>query len=290
MTALSREQIDHFHRHGYVVAEGGVDARRLAALRAEVSVWIEDSRAHARNYGETIDGRARFDLESGHDAKTPRLRRVSNPQEVSDVFLDTIHQAPLVDMVAALIGPDVKFHHAKLNLKQPGTGVVAGWHQDHPFDPHSNDDVVVSLLMLDDMTPENGALRVVPGSHRGPHHSHWRDDRFVGEIAPEVAAALEPKSVAVTGRAGDVCLMHTWMVHGSPANRSARPRTLFICDFTAADAVPLTAPSMPNRQLGTVVRGAPCRVARLIDDRIELPEPYGEASFFELQGQKPAAE
>ncbi len=289
MAALSGEQIEQFRRDGYVLAKG-LDRVQLAALQAEVARWVEESRDNSENYGETIDGRARFDLEAGHSAEAPRLRRVANPQEVSEVFLDTIRNAPLVDMIAQLIGPGVKFHHAKLNLKQPGTATRAGWHQDHPFDPHSNSDVVVSLLMLDDMTLENGCLRVVPGSHRGERHSHWQDGRYTGEIAADAVARLEPASVPVTGRAGDVCLMHTWMVHGSPGNASAKPRTLFICDYTAADAVPLTPAAMPNRHLGEVVRGSPSRVARLEATTIELPAPYGDDSFFGLQGQKSAAE
>lgn len=290
MSVLARDRIERFWRDGFVVAEGGVSAGRLAGLRAEVAAWVEESRAHASNYGETLDGRARFDLETGHNAEAPKLRRVANPHEISGVFLDVIRNAALVDMVADLIGPDVKFHHAKLNLKQPGTGSRAGWHQDHPYDPHTNDDVVVSLLMLDDMTPENGCLRLLPGSHRGERYSHWQGDRFTGEIAPGIMAALEPQTVPVTGPAGSVCLMHTWMVHGSPGNSSDRPRTLFICDYTAADAVPLTRPAMPNAQCGEVVRGSPSRTARLGEGLVELPAAYTESSFFELQGQKSAAE
>ncbi|MFQ5783803.1 MAG: phytanoyl-CoA dioxygenase family protein [Alphaproteobacteria bacterium] len=290
MGILSRTQIDHFWRKGYVVAEDGATPVQLAAMKAQVTAWVEQSRTHAANWGETIDGRARFDLEDGHGAETPRLRRVANPQEVSAVFLDAIRNLPLVDMAADLIGPDVKFHHAKLNLKQPGMETRAGYHQDHPYDPHTNDDVVVTLLMLDDMTPENGCLRVLPGSHRGEHYSHWRGDRFTGEIAPEIAAGFEPRMVPVTGRAGSVCLMHTWTVHGSPGNASDAPRTLFICDYTAADALPLMRPAMPNAQLGEVVRGAASHGVRLKEGLIELPAAYMESSFFELQGQKSAAE
>ncbi len=290
MAALTREQIERFWNDGYVVTEGGATAGQLAALGREVARWVEESRRHTANYGETIDGRERFDLEAGHRAAKPRLRRVANPQEVSDAFLDAIRNAPLVDMVADLIGPDVKFHHAKLNLKQPGTATRAGGHQDHPYDPHTNDDVVVTLLMLDDMTLENGCLRVLPGAHRGERYSHWQDGRFTGEIAPEIMAGLDSGMVPVTGRAGSVCLMHTWMVHGSPGNMSDAPRTLFICDYTAADAFPLARPAMPNAHLGEVVRGRASHSARLEDCTLELPAAYQESSFFELQGQESAAE
>ena len=95
----------------------------------------------------------------------------------------------MVDMVADLIGPDVKFHHCKINLKLPGSHTEVGYHQDFAYTPHTNDDVVTALLMLDDMTLENGCLQVVPGSHRGPVFSLFEGERFTGFIAPAVGAS-----------------------------------------------------------------------------------------------------
>ena len=97
----------------------------------------------------------------------------------------------MVDMVADLIGPNVKFHHCKINLKLPGSHTEVGYHQDFAYTPHSNDDVVTALLMLDDMTLENGCLQVVPGSHRGPVHSLFDGERFTGFIAPAVVRRAE---------------------------------------------------------------------------------------------------
>ncbi len=288
MTRLTRAEIETFWSQGYVVASGGATAEQIAAMKTEVAAWVEESRGQPSNYGETVNGKARFDLEAGHSAASPRLRRVSNPCDISDVFLDVIRNAALVDMVADLIGPDVKFHHCKLNIKLARMDTHVGYHQDHPFDPHTNDDVVVTLLMLDDMTRDNGCTYVVPGSHRGERYTHYRDGRFVGEIPRQAVAEVERRAVPITGRAGDVCLMHTWMVHGGPPNRSDAPRALLICDYTAADAFPLTAPAVPGRYTGEVVRGEPSRVARLKPDRIELPPAYEDDSFFGVQGQETA--
>ena len=115
----------------------------------------------------TTDGRARFDLAPEHTAEVPALRRVNNPSEIDDVYMEVMRDSAMTDMVAALIGPNVKHHHCKINLKLPGTHTEVRYHQDFAYTPHTNDDVVTALLMLDDMTPENGCLMVVPGSHRG---------------------------------------------------------------------------------------------------------------------------
>jgi hypothetical protein len=190
--------------------------------------------------------------------------------------------------VTQLIGPDVKFHHCKLNMKLPGMGTYVGYHQDHPFDPHTNDDVAVALLMLDDTTLENGCLTVVPGSHR-ERYSHYRGDTFVGEIAAEHHADFDRRAVPIIGKAGDVCLQSTWMVHGGGPNRTDRPRRILICDYTAADAFWLLPPIVPSPHSGRIVRGKPTRIARFSAGTKELPQHYADDSFFGAQGQKTAA-
>ena len=136
--------------------------------------------------------------------------------------------------------------------------------------------------MLTDVTMENGALQVVPGSHR-ERYSLYQNDRYTGEISAEDIATLLPRAVPVTGKAGDVCIAHTWMVHGSGANGSAGRRSLFVNDYTAADAIPLTPPAMPSALHGMIVRGNPTRFARLKNTVLELPQSYAVDSFFSYQ-------
>jgi ectoine hydroxylase-related dioxygenase (phytanoyl-CoA dioxygenase family) len=223
-----------------------------------------------------------------HSAARPALRRVNNPSDISAAYMEVVKNAAMVDMVADLIGPDVKFHHCKINVKLPGSKTEVGYHQDFPYTPHTNDDIVTALLMLDDMTLENGCLTVVPGSHRGPLHSLFEGSTFVGYISAEVAARLRPAQQPITGPAGSVCLMHTRLVHGSDANWSAQPRGLYICVYSAADAVPIARNPMANPNEGMVVRGRAARTARLVDAIIELPAQGKVASFFATQGQRSA--
>ncbi len=281
---LSEDQIRQFHDEGYTIARGVLDAAQVATLTDEIDGWIEESRVQTANYGQTLDGKARFDLEAGHTAGQPRLRRVANPADISAAYRAALWDGPIVDAVAELIGPDVKFHHCKLNIKLPGMETRVDFHQDHAYDPHTNSDMLAILLLLDDMTEANGALRVVPGSHR-ERHSHYRDGKFVGAIDPALDADFEARSVPIEGKSGDLGLMHTWTVHGGGPNHSDRPRRLLICDYVAADAFPLTPPAVPSPYNGRIVRGKPARTVRLVADSIELPQTYRDDSFFGLQGQ-----
>ena len=281
---ISTEQVDEFWRDGYLVAENAVDARQLGALRGVLAEWVEESRAHHAPFGEpTADGRVRFDLAPEHDAETPALRRVNNPSEIDDAYMEVMRDSAMTDMVAALIGPDVKHHHCKINLKLPGTHTEVRYHQDFAYTPHTNDDVVTALLMLDDMTPDNGCLMAVPGSHRGPVYSLFEGERFTGFVAPAVERTLRERVVPVLGSAGSVCLMHTRLAHGSEPNRSSAPRGLYICVYSAADAFPIARNPMPNRNEGMTVRGRPTRRARLAEATVELPEQPLRASFFAVQ-------
>ncbi len=280
---LTEAEVERFWRDGYAVVEDAVSAEQLEQMRAALFLWIDESRNHCEGFGETADGRPRFDLGGDHRADAPVLRRVDNPPEIDSVYAEVAFDGGIVDMVADLIGPDVKFHHAKINLKQPGSETWVDWHQDFSYTPHSNDHVVTALLMLDDMSERNGCLMVAPGTHREGQKSLWRGEVFTGKVDEETAKKAKARSRSVTGRAGDVCLMHTKLLHGSEPNRSAGPRALYICVYSAADAMPLARSPLPNRFEGRIVRGKASRVARVDPGTVELPPDYRAASFFEVQ-------
>ncbi|MBB25250.1 MAG: restriction endonuclease subunit S [Geminicoccus sp.] len=280
---LSNEQVDAFWRDGVIVAEDAVTPEQLAALRAVFDGWVDESRAHAEDYGETVDGRARFDLQPGHSPETPGLRRVQSPEEVSEVYAGVMRQAATVDMVADLIGPNLRFHHGKVNSKLPGTATQVKFHQDFPFQPMSNDDIITCLLFLDDVTLENGPLEVVLGSHRGPLYSHWHGGRFTGAVAEEVTAQVAPKAVPCKGKAGSVCLMHSSLLHGSAPNLSDGPRTLYITTYYAEDAVELSPNALPSTLTHELVRGEVTGRIRCSSYEMLLPEIPEGTSFFAQQ-------
>lgn len=286
MPALNQDQIDAFWRDGYITVADAVTPAQLQAMTGLIAEWVEESRSHATPFGpETIDGRPRFDMGAEHSAEHPALRRINNPSDLYQPYSDVMRNAKVADMVADLIGPDVKFHHDKINLKLPGSHTEVHYHQDFLFTPHTNDDVVTALIMLDDVTEENGCLKVVPGTHRGELHTLFQDEVFVGRMQDDVTAEMKVVDIPVTGKAGSVCLMHTRLAHGSDPNNGTAPRGLYICVYTAADAVPLAKNPMPNPTEGSIIRGQRSRRARLTVSDVELPEQPKSASFFTVQGQ-----
>ncbi len=283
MSVLSNEQIEAFWRDGFLVVQDAVSPEQLEGLRREFGGWVAESRDHGDDYGQTLDGRARFDLEPGHSAERPALRRVQSPEEVSDVFLGVMREARTVDYVADLLGPNLKFHHGKVNSKQPGAATKVKFHQDFPFQPMTNDDLITALLFVDEVTLENGPLEVVPGTHRGPLYSLWHDGRFTGAVSDAVFAEHEDNLVKCTGPAGAVCLMHASLLHGSAPNLSDQPRTLYITTYYAEDAIELSPNHLPSKHTHELVRGEATGRVRCSAYEMEIPEKPSSTSFFDQQ-------
>jgi hypothetical protein len=198
-------------------------------------------------------------------------------------------ESPIPDIVAELIGPDVKFHHSKLNLKGGRIGAPVEWHQDAAFYPHSNDDVLAVGLLLDDATAENGCLVVLPGSHRERVHEHYDDGgRFIGRMREEDIGRFDGrKGQLLELPAGAIHVHHYRLIHWSAPNTSADDRRLLINAYSAADAIPLSADPTKTRFFGAIVRGrAPLSVRRTAGD-IRLPPDFskGYSSIYELQTQ-----
>ena len=283
MEFLSQEQKDIFWRDGVLVVQNAVKIDELVSIKAAFANWVKESRSKNSDYGETLDGRPRFDLQPGHSSDAPGLRRVQSPEEVSDVFAGIMRNAATVDFCAELIGPSIRFHHGKINSKLPGTATQVKWHQDFPFEPMTNDDMITALLFMDDVTLDNGPLEVLPGTHKGPIHSHWHDGVFRGAVHDTVIDAQRDKIVKCVGKAGSVCLMHANLLHGSAPNLSDQPRTLYITTYYAEDSIELSPNHLPSTLTHELVRGEVSGRVRCTPYEMELPDVPKGTSFFAQQ-------
>ena len=158
-------------------------------------------------------------------------------------------------------------------------------HQDAAFYPHSNDDVLAVGLLLDDATEANGALAVLPGSHRGPIHTHFdAQGSFVGCMRREDIERLDRRRAPLlTLPAGSIHIHHYRLVHWrtntSPAAASAHQPT--------ARRRRRLIPDTKDSQLSALVRGTPSRVTRRTAGEMPMPPDFRKAytSIYELQSK-----
>lgn len=282
---LTQKQREDYFQDGYLLVERFVDEEWLGRLKAGIDRLIDRSRPQTRSD-------AVFDLEPGHTAEDPRLRRVSSPNDEDDVFWAFASQSPLGDLLADVLGPHVKFHQSKLNFKWAKGGTEVKWHQDSPFFPHTNTAVLTAGLYLYDCGMEQGPLGVIPGSHLGEVFDHYNDDgSWAGFIKerdlPRVAL---DKAKFLCGPAGSITLHNYCMVHGSEPNRSDLGRPLLLNVMSAADAFPYSYNPLKTRYYQQNVRGEPARVAHHDPRPMRVPPDWsgGYTSIFEYQ-QKGAA-
>ena len=176
-TVLSADQIQTYREQGFLVLENRIPTSILDRIDDEIAGVYD--RARTMSVSDDI-----IDLESTHSSSVPRVRRIKWPHQHIAACAELMRDESLLAPVRDLIGPDLRLHTSKLNMKSAGYGAAVEWHQDWAFYPHTNDDILAVGVMLDDMTIDNGALLMVPESHRGKIHDHHSDGRFVGAINP----------------------------------------------------------------------------------------------------------
>ena len=277
---LTEEQIASYRRDGYLAVPGVIDAERVQALRRVTEAFVERSRGLTQSD-------AVFDLDPRHTAAAPIVRRIKNPADHDPLYAWVSLESPILDIVTELLGPSIRFHHSKLNLKGGHVGAPVEVHQDAAFYPHSNDDVLAVGLLLDDATTENGAMSVLPGSHRGPIYTHYdAQGRFVGGMRAEDIARLDRSGATLLALpAGSIHIHHYRLVHWSAPNTSPADRRLLINAYSAADAIPLAADPTGSPRYGRLVRGSYPSIARRTAGDMPMPPDFsrGYTSIYELQ-------
>jgi hypothetical protein len=280
---LSQTQRECYFEQGYLLLEGIVPMEWVERLRSVTDEMVERSRVLSKSD-------AVFDLEPGHKAEAPRLRRLTSPVEQHPAYWEFASTSILTDIVADLVGPDVKFHHSKLNFKWAGGGEEVKWHQDITYWPHTNYSPLTAGVYLHDCGPDQGPLMVVPGSHRGELFSQYNDaDEWVGCLSEaDVKAVPTETADELTGPAGSITIHNCRVVHGSRPNLSDQGRPLLLNVYSAADAFPYTANPLPSKYAGTIVRGRPARWAHHDSRPCLIPADWsgGYTSLFALQQEE----
>jgi hypothetical protein len=148
--------------------------------------------------------------------KEENAHRLANLVDKGAIFEEMIVMPEILAMVGEVLKPRFKLSSFNARSADPHSDSLQPLHADMGAIPDEGGYWVCNTVwLLDDFTPENGALRCIPGSH----HIHKLPQDVVAD-----PYATHPDEVLVTGRAGDVVVMNAHMWHGGTANRTERPR------------------------------------------------------------------
>ena len=195
-TVLTREEIERFHRLGYL---SGIPA----LTQGEVARFVEKTEL----------------FEAGHPQDVPWAFDIKCNLVFDWVYENGAHPG-ILGPVSQLIGGDILLTNSVFRIKEPGAATSYGWHQDSARIVVTPLPVIV-YMAFSAATAENGCLAVIPGTHKSvaPFHLVTNPSQPKRRVArvddPDLARAvkleLEP---------GEIAIFSANLVHGSPPNRS----------------------------------------------------------------------
>ena len=204
-----------WEENGYYHAQGVFDASELAGMESDFDRIV----SQLSSSGERINARWGGEEMSRLDGGNSVIFHTHQVQTFSATWLRAIQHQGFLDVVEAMLGPDIILHHTKLFQKPAENGSPFPMHQDYTYFPSVQDTMMAGVIFVSDATDEMGCLRVYPGSHK-----LGRVQR--GEVLQEGLREEYPieDATIVEAKAGDVVFFNYLTLHGSMPNRSNRVR------------------------------------------------------------------
>jgi non-haem Fe2+, alpha-ketoglutarate-dependent halogenase len=229
MKSLSAAAIRHYQEHGY-----------YAPVRALSTTEAADVRRHLEDY-ERVGGGLSGPLRH----KTHLLFTWLN---------DLVRHPGILDPVEDLIGPNILCWGTSFFIKEARNPSFVSWHQDSTYWGLEPPDIVTAWVAISESTLENGAMRVIPGSHIGEQKAHrdtFAPDNLLSrgqEIAVDVDGST---AVDLVLQPGEMSLHHVRLIHGSEPNPSERRRIGFAIRYLPTHV----RQTVGARDFATLVRG-----------------------------------
>jgi ectoine hydroxylase-related dioxygenase (phytanoyl-CoA dioxygenase family) len=224
---LSPEQIDFFHRNGYLAIPAITNPEEVASL-CEIYDYLFSAKV-GRETGDHLDLSS-----TDEDNQEPVLPQILNPSKYAPELVDTLFRINAEAIAIQLLGPEGRFSGDHAIRKPAHSGVETPWHQDEAYwEPDLEYNSLSIWIPLQEATLENGCMQFVPGSHSQevlPHHSIGHDPRIIG-LEVDNVEALTATAVACPLPPGGATIHHSRTLHYTGPNHSARPRRAYILAF-----------------------------------------------------------
>jgi non-haem Fe2+, alpha-ketoglutarate-dependent halogenase len=201
-----------------------------------------------------------LDFHARHKQRLDALRAGERWQINTDThfvfeWVDALTREPgILDAVERVLGPNLLAWNTSWFVKFPGDRAFVSWHQDGAYWGLSPMEVATAWVALGPVTPENGCMRVVPGSHTKTHlpqRDTFADNNVLSRGQEITVAVDEARAVNLALQPGQISLHHLWIVHGSNANQSEEPRIGLAIRYVA----PQVRQEGANKPIAMLVRG-----------------------------------
>lgn len=228
---LTQGEIDWFHRHGYVTLRSVLTEEEMAGIEPTFESFI---RGEVPGMGMDF-----CDMSGPYDRKFEDFSLVNAvlPRKYRPDLQGNIYERRTASIARQLIGETATLDYDQFLAKRPAKpDAVFTMHQDLGYWPTGTPEPLTATcsLALDDADPENGCLKVVPGSQKQglrPHRPLMGDDRSKSHIL-SVELTDTDTVVDLPLKRGDITVHDELIVHGSGGNSSPdRWRRTYIVAF-----------------------------------------------------------
>ena len=220
MPASLEQQLRFFDENGFLILRGLLSTGEVAELSEELGRLAGDHKKLP-----TI--REGFDLEPIQNASidVPSFRKIGGITDLSEVFGRLRNHPKILELLHAILGKTVRLWRDICMMKPARVGREKPWHQDSVYWPWTPMNLVSAMTALDDATPDNGALQVIPGSHRQVQQ-HYGDELMIN-----LSEEQWKKTRYLPLAAGDTLLFHSMLLHASEPNPSEHNRRVCIVSY-----------------------------------------------------------
>lgn len=256
---LTADQIDFFHREGYLTIDELTTQEDVAAIR-EIYDHLFETRA-GRDEGR------HFDLAgTDEDGREETLPQILGPHRYAPQLEKTLLLANAMAVANQLLGPEATCQFAHAIFKPPRIGAATPWHQDAAYwEPAVIHRKASIWVPLQPATPENGCMQFVPRSHQSdviPHQSIHNDPRIHGLELPATEMHRVDGVVTCPLAPGGATVHDGYTLHYTAANRTNVPRRAIILSASAGAtprSKPRRFPWMESKQTARMARQAEAR-------------------------------
>lgn len=214
-THLTHNQIKQYNDKGYIFPLDVFSAAEIAEYRAYFDDLLPKALAAGWNSYE-----------------------ITNWHKTCAGIWDLVTNDRILDYVQDLLGETLILRHSHFFAKLPGDGKRVSWHQDASYWPLTPSKVVSAWLAIDDVDIENGAMQVIPGSHRNAQVAFERSREDENNVLNQTVVNPElygDAPVSLELKAGQISLHSDWVLHGSEPNNSTRRRCGLALRFLSSD-------------------------------------------------------
>ncbi len=222
--AAAEDQKAFFEENGFLVFRSVLSTGELAELDQELNrIAGSYLDLDAVREGFTTEDPAKWP-----DPDRPVFRKIGGMYDHSEAFRRMCSHKTVIVFLQLFYGPVIELYRDVVMMKQGKVGREKPWHQDAVYWEYEPNEFISAMTAIDDAKIGNGALQVIPGSHRRGAVKHHG-----AELQIDLTEELQNQTTYVPLEAGDVLMFHSLLFHASEPNRSEDQRRMSLFSYMA---------------------------------------------------------